>query len=442
MNQERKVSVLRNLLDRVQKRAAAPRAAAVAVAGSPAAVSAAPSPVVTSPPLAISVPPAQPATSSGRPGAGTLPLDFHTRPEAASLRPSVHEAVTSPPMAPMASIAERERELERERQITSTSAFSEAPTSVPSDEEDEGPPSAPRLREAPEIEVAVEEEIDEQVEEHEPLLKTPPPESGRQHVTPGPSVVASEADADDDVSITVTMEESEVPPSVAAAVQEIAIANRAEPELPPQRLALVSEPEIELHGMTPLSAAIVEPIAPAKPAEPAPKAPAPEPVAAKPPPAPEPPAAKTPAPAPVAAKPAPPEQVAAKAEPEPSARPSFRPMDLDFAMPSAPPPAPAAPSVPAATPSGVRPAAGSPPAPPAPTAPPVEAAPAAPPVRMMVQPLADSGKPLPPVEVWASTFTPALQGEVATFVHHNAEAAPKTFAELVRASVALGQEKP
>jgi hypothetical protein len=59
---------------------------------------------------------------------------------------------------------------------------------------------------------------------------------------------------------------------------------------------------------------------------------------------------------------------------------------------------------------------------------------------MMVQPLGEAGKPLEPVEVWASTFTPALKGEVATFVRHNADAEPKTFGELVRASVALGEE--
>jgi hypothetical protein len=70
---------------------------------------------------------------------------------------------------------------------------------------------------------------------------------------------------------------------------------------------------------------------------------------------------------------------------------------------------------------------------------PVEAP--APPVRLMVQPLADaSGKPLPPVEVWASTFAPgALRGEIAAFVGHNANFEPKTFGELVRASLALGE---
>jgi hypothetical protein len=62
----------------------------------------------------------------------------------------------------------------------------------------------------------------------------------------------------------------------------------------------------------------------------------------------------------------------------------------------------------------------------------------------MAQPLGDaSGKPLPPVEVWASTFIPAaLRGQVASFVGQNANFESKTFGELVRASIALGEEKP
>jgi hypothetical protein len=363
------------------------------------------------------------------------------------LRPSVHEAVTEPPLAQAASIADREAAM------GSSSAFSEAPTSVPGEEEDEGPPSAPRLREAPEIEVSTEEDdaADEQVEERETLLKTPPPESGRQHVTPGPSIAVTGADAEeDDGSITVTMEESEVPPSVAPPTPEVSIpisAGRAD-DLPP-RLALVSEPEIELHGMTPISAAILEPIAPAKPPL------APEPSAAKPPPTPK--------------TPTSPEPLARKPEPYRPLAESAPPPEIELSLP-------AAPALPSATPSGVRTAAGhpspaitqpappattspsvsastalTPPAPPMITSPPVAAAasapipaaaPAAPPVRLMVQPLGDEGKPLPPVEVWASTFNSSLKGEVATFVHRNAEAGAKTFAELVRASVALGDDEP
>ena len=60
----------------------------------------------------------------------------------------------------------------------------------------------------------------------------------------------------------------------------------------------------------------------------------------------------------------------------------------------------------------------------------------------MAQPLGEGGKPLPPVEIWASTFTPAaLRGEIATFVGQNANFEPKSFSELVRASIALGEEK-
>jgi hypothetical protein len=61
----------------------------------------------------------------------------------------------------------------------------------------------------------------------------------------------------------------------------------------------------------------------------------------------------------------------------------------------------------------------------------------------MAQPLGEAaGKPLPPVEVWASTFTPAaLRGQVASFVGQNANFEPKTFGELVRASIALGEDR-
>jgi hypothetical protein len=61
----------------------------------------------------------------------------------------------------------------------------------------------------------------------------------------------------------------------------------------------------------------------------------------------------------------------------------------------------------------------------------------------MAQALADAtGKPLPPVEVWASSVTPAaLRGEIATFVGQNANFEPKSFGEWVRASLALGEEK-
>jgi hypothetical protein len=283
---------------------------------------------------------------------------------------------------------------------------------APSAPEEDAPPSAPRLREVPEEEMPAEER---EIDEDEPHLKTPPPESGRQHVTPSPAATISEPD--EDISITVTMEESEVPPSVDEAQGAPVPLRASRPEIPevsgPQpRLALVSEPEIELHGMTPLSS-IVEPAPAVKPV------PLPDPGA------------------------------------RPAASPPLRPQDVDLAVavPSA------SPVIPPAAPSAIRPTGQPPPAPPAPplsrTAPsaadtkpsaasgaPGEPAAPSPPIRLMTQPLGDaSGKPLPPVEVWASTFTPAaLRGQVASFVGQNANFEPKTFGELVRASIALGAD--
>jgi hypothetical protein len=298
-------------------------------------------------------------------------------------------------------------------------------------EADQGPPSAPRLREMSEDDVAAEQR---DVDEEEPQLKTPPPESGKQHVTPGPTATVSEPD--EDISITVTMEESEAPPPISPSPPEVAAplgigARSPIPDLsgPQPRLALVSEPEIELHGMTPLSAiaetleslsvkSVSGPVAPAIP-------------------------------------PAPPEPMARSGQGA-----SFRPQDIELAVP-----VPLSDlSIPSATPSGVRPV---PPPSLAPAAtPPTSAAPfarttpsvpdampsmsaassepaSAPPVRLMASPLPDdAGKPAPPVEVWASTFTPAaLRGQVASFVGHNANFEPKTFGELVRASLALGEDK-
>jgi hypothetical protein len=402
VNQERKISALRNLLERVQKRAAAPRAPSV----------------VSAPPMAIAAPPAQPQATSGRPGSSTLPLNFGSRPEAASFREAVDTASESP-----AAHVNVPSVLADSNPATPASRplYDPGRSSAPEIEMEEGPPSAPRLREGVEDIEAEDEAIAEEHEVEEPQLKTPPPESGRQHVTPGPAATISEPD--EDISITVSMEESEEPPPVSPARPEVAIplsASRADISEQP-RLALVSEPEIELHGMTPM-AAMAQPIVPAKPS-------------------------------PVS---------------QPGAFPSPGSRDIDLAMSSS------APSVPSATPSGVRPvppgAPAPPPGPPAPSythplaktaqsaiadtkpsasvavsAPPfIEAAPPTPPVRIMAQQLADaSGKPLPPVEVWASSFAPAaLRGEIATFVGQNANFEPKSFGELVRASIALGEEKP
>jgi hypothetical protein len=374
VNQERKISVLRNLLDRVQKRATAPRVAATTPASPsfPAATPASPAP-----PMAITAPSAQPATS-GRPGSSTLPLNFTSR-EVASAPPAPEAMQERPGAASSRGF---------DAGAASSSLGDRGPSSAPEDEADEGPPSAPRLREVPEVEASAEEH---DIDEEEPQLKTPPPESGRQHVTPGPAATVSEPE--EDISITVTMEESEAPPSVESLPPQgepvpLSANQRQDfPELsaPQPRLALVSEPEIELHGMTPISSP-VEPVAPVPPSA-------------------------TPS----------------------GVRPATQPI-----APPAPPPAPPAPAFARTAPSfaDTRPSAAA--------VPPAEPAAASPPVRMMAQPLNDaSGKTLPPVEVWASTFAPAaLRGQVASFVGQNANFEPKTFGELVRASIALGGDKP
>jgi hypothetical protein len=57
----------------------------------------------------------------------------------------------------------------------------------------------------------------------------------------------------------------------------------------------------------------------------------------------------------------------------------------------------------------------------------------------MAQPAAETSGAAP-VEVWASTHAPpALRGNVATFVGQNATFAPKSFGELVDASLELGE---
>jgi hypothetical protein len=420
VNEERKISVLRGLLERVQRRAAAPRVVPSAGAAASSAPSFSDSPSAVQPtaapvaaPIALSIPAAQPSTSA-RAGSSTLPLDFESR-EESRLRGGA-ETIAAPPVD-RASVTPT---ADRGEASAKGEAFSPGPPSASDDEADEGPPSAPRLREVPEDETAAEER---DIDEEEPQLKTPPPESGRQHVTPGPAPTISEPD--EDISITVTMEESDVPPSVAPAAEPtstpMSAGSRHEiPDLsgPQPRLALVSEPEIQLHGMTPLSS-VSEPVNPVKPFT----------------------------------------ETSARA----AASPPLRPQDVELAVPV---PSPAfssvvsPPAIPPATPSEVRPSAQPPLAPPAPslsrTAPsatdtrpsptaatPSESAALSPPVRMMAQVLPDaSGQPLPPVEVWASTFTPAaLRGQVASFVGHNANFEPKTFDELLRASIALGQEK-
>lgn len=399
MNQERKISALRTLLERVQKRAAAPRAVSPAAsvlestASAPAAAAAvvsgsfpvaAPS-AVTAPPMAISAPPAQPQATSARPGSSTLPLNFGSRAEAASFREAVDIVSDSPAergTVPSA-LADSSPATPPSRPL-----YDPSRSSAPEIEMEEGPPSAPRLREGAE-DTEEEEAIAEEHEVEEPQLKTPPPESGRQHVTPGPAATISEPD--EDISITVSVEESEAPPPVSPAPPEVAIPLSARrPDIsevsgPQPRLALVSEPEIELHGMTP-AAAMAQPIVPGKP--------------------------------PPASQPG--------AFPSPG---SMRDVDKH-------PLAKTAQSAIADTKPSASAAVSAPPF--------IEAAPPTPPVRIMAQQLGDaSGKPLPPVEVWASSFAPAaLRGEIASFVGQNANFEPKSFGELVRASIALGEEKP
>jgi len=119
--------------------------------------------------------------------------------------------------------------------------------------------------------------------------------------------------------------------------------------------------------------------------------------------------------------------------------PPAQEIDLNLAgTPPAPPAAAAAAFSRAETPSTVPIA----PAAAIPSPPPAAAAAAPPPVRLMALPLAEAGGPsAAPVEVWASAqATPALRGQVATFVGQNAAFAPKSFGELLQASLELGQE--
>jgi hypothetical protein len=368
VKQDQKISALRQLLERVQTRAAAPRVAPSPAIAAPEPVVDSPAlPAVAAPPSVMATPPAPASIPSARAGSSTLPLDFGT-----------HGHATIPPPS--------EPPIDREEEPAAAPSSGADRDAI--DEADEGPPSAPRLREVPDEEPPVDEDRD--VDE-EPQIKTPPPESGRQHVTPGPAATIREAD--DDISITVTMEESEAPPPISLSSSEGASASRAGsldmPEVtgPQPRLALVSEPEIELHGMTPLSS-VAESLAALK--------------------APPPPSVPSGLPSP-----APPAEVTA-----------LRPQDVELAVPVSSP----APSVPPSTPSGVRSVS---------TPVPGELS-----VRLMAEPLAAApSAPRAPVEIWASTHAPpAIEGHVASFVGQNANFQPKSFGELVRASVALGDD--
>ncbi len=318
MSRDRKIGVLEALLERVRNRTGAPRVAtAPAAAPEPvAALASEPPPEIIAAPIA---------------GLGSEPPAAPYEPEAPQATPPEMEIIPPPPF--------------------DDGALSD---SLEGDDDDDGPPSAPRLREGI-VEAAADDEPDQDFPEDEVPIKTPPPESGRQHVA---AVVSQSEDADEleaEIAITVTEESPSPPPAgvsepppVSSSVREplphVEIESR---DGPMPRLAFVSEPEIELHVSRP-------PTAPSPPPSPS-------------------------APPPVEAK-----------------------------APSAPPP-------------------------PLPSAPP--------PVRLMAQPSADAGGPAPaPVEVWASTHVPSsLRAQVASFVGHNATFAPRSFGELLDASLGLGE---
>jgi hypothetical protein len=147
----------------------------------------------------------------------------------------------------------------------------------PMEDEEEGPPSAPRLREGLAASAEADEDQEQEFQDDEAPLKTPPPESGRQHVA---AQVAAPPDESEDVDISITVtdtEEEQVSPPIEAAASE-----------PPHRLAFVSEPEIDLQapgraGRAPSDApppdagptsAVIPMPAPEAP-KPAPQAPAP-----------------------------------------------------------------------------------------------------------------------------------------------------------------------
>jgi hypothetical protein len=341
VNRDRKLTVLESLLERVRGRASASRV----VAPSPASA--------LSPIAGLS---SAPATS------------------ASTLAESISSVAESPPVAqvqqqPEALMAAAEALVEaapppRDGDGASVRPVSERPQSeAPTSEldEEEGPPSAPRLREglAMEDEEEEDDDTDHGFQDDEGPIKTPPPESGRQHVASPVPPTESSDDLDVDISITVTDAElSPSPPSPAVSESSPPESVRPPPSEPrrtpppttelgldmgPPRLAFVSEPEIDLH---------------VRPRPPAP-----------------------------------------------------------VAQPSAPPIAGSAfPPIP--TPSSVPPS-----------------------IRVMAQPAALApSQPAPPVEVWASTHAPAaLRGQVATFVGQNAGFAPKSFGELLDASLQLGE---
>jgi len=336
--------MLGQLLERVRRRATGPRTATPA----PALSSAAP---VAAAPIATSSPKEPPVVARAA--------------EPAAVTPAVTPKPAAAPSEQVLPPARREDALPSEPR-------------PPDLDSDEGPPSAPRLREglaaAAEGAGADEEAgADEQdLPEYEAPIKTPPPESGRQHVAP---VVASSSDSSDDIDIdfSVTVTEGEItplPPPVPDSVQMPA----ATGDIGLPRLSFVSEPEIEFH---------VRPQAPAAQR---------------------------------------PEQASA------ASRKDASPQSAVVPIPAAQAKAPeqAVPDLlPTASDLPPRPSSGPPP------------------VRLMAQPAAEApGTTAAPVEVWASTHVPAaLRGQVASFVGQNASFAPKSFGELLEATLQLGEDR-
>jgi len=337
VNRDRKLSVLEALLARVRNRAASPRASAQ----SASSVAAPATPQAPSPP---SLPDELPALAH--------PAAIASAPAATAS--AVSPVAGSPP----------EREVPTEVRGVSAPPRDELASEPPGPEpdEEEGPPSAPRLREGlsaadERIEDEEAEEREQEFREDEGPLKTPPPESGRQHVAAPPAPAAEASDElDIDISVTVTEGEatpSPVPSALGRESASPAAARGIDMGAPVPRLAFVSEPEIDLH-LRPQASPV-----------------------------------------------APPSGAAAESRSEPASVPPVVPL-------------PAAEHPPASSP---------------------------PPVRLMTQPPVDAERgTAAPVEVWASTHAPsALRGQVASFVGQNASFAPKSFGELLDASLQLGE---
>jgi hypothetical protein len=396
VSHEQKLSVLEKLLARVQQRAAAPRVAAPA----PAQVAA------VAPPAAF-VPTPQPKEPAP---------------------PALELATLTPAPEPPAPV----QEAPALQALGRDDVVSEPP-------DEEGPPSAPRLREAAALDAAGAEE---QEPEEEIELKTPPPESGRQQVAPAVDLEPPSDASEMDISITVS--DSVPPPAVSTPVPGAPSESARAP-------ASLSDLGREVSGsdqldLVPESGVLAPPGAPPV-LEPKPASVRgselswPPAGPSEPPEAPTTPHMTRPGalgsqlaepPTPPTAELEPSKVEPAKVEPAKVEPSMVEPAEIELAvaLPTsrAPSAAPAQSTARAASPE---PAAGT-----------AEAPSAATPARLMAQSLAEpSGPAAAPVEVWASTHAgPALRGQVATFVGQNVAFAPKSFGELLDASLELGSE--